>query len=170
MNTKLSNKIKSILKLKEFNLEHESKMAQARILSSILEVVDNKKLTQVELEELTGLKQSFLSGLFNQNRNLSMKHIALLQNALGIVLQPPSYLTVDNHEEKFYSEIDYKPAYRCFPDMEYLKEEIFITWINPLEENDKEELKHYNTVNTKTLNSLEIGKDYEIHSNEFELF
>jgi predicted XRE-type DNA-binding protein len=130
MNTKLSNNIKSLLKQSDFNLEHESKMVQARILSTILEIIDHKNLTQVELEELTGLKQPFLSGLFNQRKKLNMEHIALFQNALRIKLQPPTYLNEEEHNEKFYSDDGYEPARTYFPDSFSLKDERIISWIN----------------------------------------
>ncbi|WP_034236098.1 transcriptional regulator [Arenibacter certesii] len=130
MNTKLSNNIKSLLKQSDFNLEHESKMVQARILSTILEIIDDKNLTQLDLEELTGLKQPFLSGLFNQHKKLNMEHIALFQNALRIKLQPPAYLNEEEHYEKYYSEDGYEPVRTYFPDSFTLKDERIISWIN----------------------------------------
>lgn len=130
MNTKLSNNIKSLLKQSDFNLEHESKMVQARILSTILEIIDDKNLTQLDLQELTGLKQPFLSGLFNQNKKLNMEHIALFQNALKIKLQPPTYLNEEEHNEKFYSDDGYEPARTYFPNSFSLKDERIISWIN----------------------------------------
>ncbi|GAA0735934.1 helix-turn-helix transcriptional regulator [Gaetbulibacter jejuensis] len=88
---------------KKFDLEHETKMVQARILSPILSAINQKKMTQVELEEKTGLNQSFLSAIFNNKRRLNMEHIAKFQNALGIKLQSPEVLSIENHYEKFYN-------------------------------------------------------------------
>lgn len=130
MSTKLSNSIKSLLKQNDFNLEHESKMVQARILSTFLNIIDDKKLTQSDLEKLTGLKQPFLSSLFNQRRRLNMEHIALFQNALKIKLQPPEYLNDEEHNEKFYSDKEYVPTKTYFPDSFSLKNENIVSWIN----------------------------------------
>lgn len=130
MSTKLSNSIKSLLKQDDFNLEHESKMVQARILSTFLGIIDDRKLTQSDLEKLTGLKQPFLSGLFNQRRRLNMEHIALFQNALKIKLQPPEYLNDQEHNEKFYSDEEYVPTKTYFPDSFSLRDENIISWIN----------------------------------------
>lgn len=109
MDTKLS-KIRSFLKNDEFDIEHESKMVQSRILSSILKVVEEKNMTQTELSKKTGLKQPFLSELFNLHKKLNMNHIALFQKALEIKLQPPNYYSEERHSEKFYSNEEYMPA------------------------------------------------------------
>lgn len=104
---KLLNKIKDELKLDTFNIEFESEMVQSRILSSFLEVIDEKGLTQTDLEKLTGLTQPFISALFNNRRKLNVEHIALFQEALKIVLQPPTYLSKEEHTNKFYTDTDY---------------------------------------------------------------
>lgn len=97
-----SDKIKSIFKLQKFDLDFESKMVQARILSPILEEIENKGLNQSDLSELSGLTQPFISQLFNYKRKLSMEHIARLQNALEIILQAPISISKNEHNRKFY--------------------------------------------------------------------
>lgn len=151
MSTKLSNNIKSLLKQDDFNLEHESKMVQARILSTIIEVVDNKELTQKDLEKLTGLKQPFLSGLFNQRRKLNMEHIALFQKALKIKLQPPKYLSYQEHNEKFYSDEEYIPARTYFLDSFSLKDEKITSWINTRKYKCSIEKEGYNVIESGSL-------------------
>lgn len=106
MNMKSKNKFSNLYKGKEFNLELEAKLVQARFLSPIIEFIKSKKITQTELKKKTGLSQSFLSNLFNGNKKVNIEHIALLQNALGIVLQPPDPLTNEEHYAKFYENSD----------------------------------------------------------------
>ena len=130
MNMKLSNSIKSLLTKDEFDLEYESNMVQSRILSSILEVVDDKKMTQTELSEKTGLKQPFLSALFNLHKKLNMKHIALFQKALEIKMQPPEYYSEEKHLERFYSNKEYIPATTHFIDSDVFKGAHFVSWVN----------------------------------------
>ncbi|MFT6945604.1 MAG: transcriptional regulator with XRE-family HTH domain [Vicingaceae bacterium] len=130
MNMKLSNSIKSLFKNEDFDLDHESKMAQARILSTFLEIIENNKQTQSDLAELTGLKQPFLSGLFNQRRKLSMNHIALLQKALKVKLEPPTYLSDGEHFEKHYSIDEYEPASSYFTESLPLKNKCVVSWVN----------------------------------------
>ncbi|WP_329805210.1 helix-turn-helix domain-containing protein [Flavobacterium facile] len=107
MNTKLLNKIKSELNNNCFDIVFESQMVQSRIISSFLEVIESKNFTQKDLEDLTGLTQPFLSGLFNNRKKLNVEHIARLQNALNIVLQPPKYLSVEEHHNTYYQEDEY---------------------------------------------------------------
>ncbi len=107
MNTKLLNSIKEELNLDSFDLEHETNMVQARILSPLIEEMELNGITQEELAKITGLKQPFISGLLNIRKNLSMKHIALLQNALGVVLQPPNKLDTLDHSSTFYGSSKY---------------------------------------------------------------
>lgn len=133
MNTKLSNNIKSLIQFDDFDKEYEAKMVQSRILSTVLEVIENQNLTQLDLENLTGLKQPFLSSLFNLHKKLNMEHIALFQKALKIKLQPPSYFTEDSHIKQFYLEDDYEAVKTHFIDSEDLKNNPFLSWINPKE-------------------------------------
>lgn len=108
INMKSLNKIKQQLSNnKDFDLLYESQMVQSRIISSILEVIEEKKYTQQELEELTGLSQPFLSGLFNNRKKLNVEHIAKFQNALNIVLQPPKCLSKREHTNTYYVEDNY---------------------------------------------------------------
>lgn len=107
MNMKLLDNIKSQLNNDNFDIVFESKMVQSRIISTFLEVIESKKLTQNYLEELTGLSQPFLSALFNNRKKLNVEHIAKLQNALKIVLQPPKYLTFEEHYHTYYQEDEY---------------------------------------------------------------
>lgn len=53
-----------------------------------------------------GLPQPFLSVLLNSKKKLNVEHIAMFQQALGIVLQPPQYLPIEEHENKFYENGD----------------------------------------------------------------
>ena len=162
MSTKLSNSIKSLLKQDDFNLEHESKMVQARIMSTFLTIIDDRKLTQLDLEKLTGLKQPFLSGLFNQHRRLNMEHIALFQKALKVKLQPPKYLTDDEHFEEFYSDDEYIPAKTHFLDSFCLKDEPIISWIDSKNFNFTIDKEGYSVVESGSLSSklLESDIDY----------
>ncbi|WP_243473063.1 helix-turn-helix domain-containing protein [Winogradskyella sp. MH6] len=100
------NKFKNILTNPNFDIEHETQMVQSRILSSILEIMDEKEYNQSDLERLTGLSQPFLSSIFNNKKKLSMRHIALIQEALGVILQPPTALSKEAHNNKFYNEND----------------------------------------------------------------
>src|SRR5690606_3879458 len=102
----------------------------SRILSSILEVVEDKKMTQTELSEKTGLKQPFLSALFNLHKKLNMNHIALFQKALEIKLQPPKHYSEEKHLERFYSDKEYIPATTQFIDSDVFKGSHFISWVN----------------------------------------
>lgn len=108
MNMKSLNNYKNAFEISSFDLEHEANMVQSRILSSLLEVIEKKGLTQLDLEVLTGLKQPFLSAVFNNRKKINMGHIALLQNALEIVLQPPTYLSKNEHLNKFYDQHDFE--------------------------------------------------------------
>lgn len=107
MNTKLLDKIKGQLNHDNFDIVFESEMVQSRIVSTFLEVIESKNFTQNDLEELTGLSQPFLSALFNNRKKLNVEHIAKLQNALKIVLQPPTYLTIEEHYNTYYQEDEY---------------------------------------------------------------
>ncbi len=107
MNTKSLEKIKAAISnvnVRKFNLDYEAEMVQARILSPFYEIIEDNNISQVELEKLTGIKQSFLSGLFGGSRKLSMKHIALLQKGLEIVMQPPKYLSLIDHNTEHYTD------------------------------------------------------------------
>ena len=146
MNMQLSSNIKTLLKKEEFDLDHESSMVQSRILSSILEVVEDKKMTQTELSEKTGLKQPFLSALFNLHKKLNMNHIALFQKALGVKLQPPKYYSEEKHLKKFYSDKEYIPATTQFIDSDVFNGTQFVSWISD---------KHLRTANKGTYSIIE---------------
>jgi predicted XRE-type DNA-binding protein len=105
---KLLNKIKEGFKDEGFDLDHESSMVQARILSPILEKIERDKISQINLAELTGFTQPLLSALFNNTKKLSMKHISLLQKGLGVVIQSSDILTLKEHEERFHVNKDTK--------------------------------------------------------------
>lgn len=168
MNMKLSNNIKSLLKKDEFDLEYESNMVQSRILSSIIEVVEDKKMTQAELSAKTGLKQPFISGLFNLHKKLNMNHIALFQKALDIKLQPPKYFTEDKHLEMFYSDKEYIPATTQFIDSENFKEAHFISWIS--DKKTKKTYKDaYSVIKTISLKGTEKTKDQSFKFLEIEV-
>lgn len=167
MNTKLSNNIKSLLKNEEFNLDYESSMVQSRILSSILKVIEGKKMTQTELSEKTGLKQPFLSGLFNLHKKLNMNHIALLQKALDIKLQPPNYYSKEEHYKTFYSDKEYIPAITQFIDSEILKETQFISWVKDKEMKTANK-ETYSIIETTTLKELITKSDNSFEFAETE--
>jgi predicted XRE-type DNA-binding protein len=164
---KLSNSIKSLLLKNDFDLEYESNMVQSRFLSSIIEVVEDKNITQAELSEKTGLKQPFISALFNLHKNLNMNHIALFQKALDIKLQPPTYFSEDKHSEMFYSDKEYIPATTHFIDSEVFKGSPFVSWIG-----DKQIKKSindvYSVVETISLNDLKKNKDTSFEFLEIE--
>lgn len=148
MNTKLLNKAKSLLNNKNFDIAFESQMVQSRIISTLLEVIENKNLTQKDLENLTGLKQPFLSALFNNRKKLNVEHIARFQNALKIVLQPPKYLTLEEHHNTYYQEDEYVGLNKI---NETLKKEIeFICYKNFLsnERNSYSEDKNFHSPRT----------------------
>jgi transcriptional regulator with XRE-family HTH domain len=107
MNMKSLVQIKNQLNENKVDMVFESQMVQSRIVSTLLEVIEIKKVTQKELEERTGLSQPFLSGLFNNKKSLNVEHIAKLQNALNIILQPPKYLTTEEHYNIYYQEDEY---------------------------------------------------------------
>lgn len=101
------DKINKIFSEETFDLDFESQMVQSRIVSTLLEVIESKNLKQKDLEELTGLSQPFISALFHNRKKLNVEHIALFQNALDIVLLPPSYMEANDHKIKYYSENDF---------------------------------------------------------------
>lgn len=102
------NEIQKAFEKNGFDLAHESDMVQSRILSPIIEAMEEKGVTQSELSEKTGLKQPFISAVLNVRRKLNMEHIALFQKALGIVIQPPTALSTDQHQHKFYNKEAYE--------------------------------------------------------------
>ncbi len=104
MNMKSLSEIKKELDFDQFDLEHEANMVQSRILSPIIELIESKKLSQVELQKLTGLKQPFISALLNIRKKLSMEHIARFQHALDIKLESPTLLSSQNHDQEYYIE------------------------------------------------------------------
>ena len=104
----LLNQLRRTLNDDKFDLQFESEMVQSRIISTFLDIIDQKHYTQKELESLTGLKQPFISALFNNRKKLNVEHIALFQKALNIILQPPSYLSKDEHISKFYKDEDFE--------------------------------------------------------------
>lgn len=104
MTMKSLNKLKEIFSIDTFDLEFESQMVQSRIISTLLEVIESKKLKQKDLVELTGLSQPFISALFHNRKKLNVEHIALFQKALDIVLQPPTYLDANEHKKYYYSD------------------------------------------------------------------
>ncbi len=159
---KLSSNIKSLLRRDEFDLEYESNMVQSRILSSILEVVEDKKMTQTELSEKTGLKQPFLSAIFNLHKKLNMNHIALFQKALDIKLQPPQYYSEERHSEKFYSDEEYIPATTRFIDSDVFKGTHFVSWINDkqIRTSAKDAYSIIETISLKDLKD-KSDKDFE---------
>ncbi len=91
-----------------FDLEYETKMVQSRLISTILEAMDEKEFIQSDLAKLTGLSQPFISAIMNNHKNLNMEHIALFQKALNIVLQPPKYLDNNEHRNKYYCSNDFE--------------------------------------------------------------
>ncbi|MGK4568870.1 helix-turn-helix domain-containing protein [Flavobacterium sp. 3HN19-14] len=104
---KLLNKLIHKLDTSEFDVTFESQMVQSRIISVFLEIIEFKNLTQQELVQLTGLSQPFLSAIFNNRKKLNVEHIAKLQKALGVILQPPTYLSKEQHHYEYYNESDY---------------------------------------------------------------
>ncbi|MEK8179919.1 helix-turn-helix transcriptional regulator [Flavobacterium buctense] len=104
---KLLDQIRNQLNENRVDIVFESQMVQSRIVSTFLEVIENNKVTQKELEERTGLSQPFLSAIFNNRKKLNVEHIAKLQNALNIILQPPKYLTTEEHYNTYYQDDEY---------------------------------------------------------------
>lgn len=102
------NKIQDEFENNKFDLEHESKMVQSRILSPIIEAIEENGLTQEELSERTGLRQPFISAILNIRKKLNMEHIALFQKALGIIIQPPQALSINEHKHKYYNKEEYE--------------------------------------------------------------
>ena len=100
--------IKNFLEDESFDLEHEAAMVQSRFLSPIIAAIEDNHIKQGDLAEATGLAQPFISALLNVRKKLSMEHIALFQKALGIILQAPDALPLEEHQSKFYSEKEYE--------------------------------------------------------------
>ena len=96
--------LKKIFSGNSFDLEFESQMVQSRIISTFLDVIDEKNITQKELENRTGLSQPFISALFNNRKKLNVEHIAKFQNALGIKLKSPEYLSNSDYEFEYFKE------------------------------------------------------------------
>ena len=103
----LLNKIQSEFENNGFDLEHESNMVQSRILSPIIEAIDEQGITQEKLSEKTGLSQPFISAILNIRKKLNTEHIALFQKALGIIIQTPKALAISEHKSKFYKKEEY---------------------------------------------------------------
>jgi hypothetical protein len=87
---------------KEYDVEHETKMVQSRILAPLIEVIEQKGYTVQKLSELTGLNSIKITALLNIENLITMEQIALFQKALGIVIQPPEAITTEEHNKKFY--------------------------------------------------------------------
>ena len=145
------NKIQNEFENNGFDLEHESDMVQSRILSPIIEAIEEKGLTQAELSERTGLKQPFISAILNVRKKLNMEHIALFQKALGIVIQSPQVLSINEHKHKYYNKEEYDT-----PSVE-LFEEIYHTHsIKSLQQYSKS--KKEVTYTSRKLSSLSFPK------------
>jgi len=110
----LLNKIRAEINNTKFDKEYEANMVQSRLLSPIIEIIEEQNITQEELSKRTGLKQPFISALLNIRRKLNMEHIALFQNALNIVIQTPDVLSKDEHKTKFYDLNDYDNSEELF--------------------------------------------------------
>lgn len=121
----LLNKIRSEIKNTEFDIEYEANMVQSRLLSPIIEIIEEQNITQKELSEKTGLAQPFISALLNIRKRLNMDHIALFQNALNIVIQTPNILSKDNHQNKFYDINDYNDSEDFFENIWHINQEKF---------------------------------------------
>lgn len=130
------NKIQIEFENNSFDLEHESKMVQSRILSPIIEAIEEQGLTQEELAERTGLKQPFISAILNVRRKLNMEHIALFQRALGIIIQTPEVLSLNEHRNRFYNKEEYD-----VPPNDLFEEIYHIHPINSLQQYSKSRKK-----------------------------
>ena len=97
--------LKKIFTEKSFDLEFESQMVQSRIVSTFLEVIEDKNITQKELEEKTGLSQPFISALLNNRKKLNVEHIARLQNALDVKLKSPEYISNSDYEKEYFKSL-----------------------------------------------------------------
>lgn len=84
----LNKNISNLIDLEGFDIEHETMMVQSRLLSPILQFKEDNNLSQNELAEMSGIKQPLLNSIINLKKNLSMKHIAQLQNAIDSVIAP----------------------------------------------------------------------------------
>lgn len=104
---KLLNKITNHFSNSDFDLDYETDMVQSRILSPIIDAYEKRGMTQSDLSEKTGLSQSFISSIFNIRKRLNMKHVALLQHALEIVLQKPEVLEKSKHNLKYHSKDEF---------------------------------------------------------------
>ena len=100
-------KLRELFTEKSFDLEFESQMVQSRIVSTFLEVIEDKNITQKELEEKTGLSQPFISALLNNRKKLNVEHIARLQNALDVKLKSPEYISNSDYEKEYFKESEY---------------------------------------------------------------
>lgn len=83
-------------------LEIESKMIQSRLLSPMINRMEELGLNQSQLAARTGMSQPFINALLNIRKKANVEHLAKFQKALGIVLQPPKALTEEEHYREFY--------------------------------------------------------------------
>jgi len=96
------SKYSKIVKPKDYDQEHETKMVQSRLLAPLIEVIEQKGYTVKKLSELTGLNRIKITALLNIENLITMEQIALFQKALGVMIQPPAVITAEEHNKKFY--------------------------------------------------------------------
>ena len=167
---KYLNKFKDMFNSKSFDLEHETDMVQSRIVSTILEVKEKTGMTQKKLSELTGLKQPFISALFNNRKRLNMEHIALFQNAMEFKLQPPKYLSSKEHFNKFYSTegFDLERKYWTLLEEQDKKVDVVAVYMDTIQR--KTENKFHvvkGSFKAGEFRSVKVSKKKEITRDEF---
>ena len=87
-----------------------------------------------------------------------MEHIALLQEALGIKLQPPAYLDNEEHIEKYYSNEEYEPAKTHFIDDCAFNQEHFVRWVSTNKFTNNLDKGSYAVVDTGSLSDKLLDK------------
>ena len=85
-----------------YDLKHETKMVQARIVSPLIKIIEVKGYTVNKLSELTNLTETKIDRLLNGAESITMEELALFQKALDVVIEPPFVLTKEEHNNKYY--------------------------------------------------------------------
>lgn len=84
------------------DLDYEALMIQARLLSPYLTVMEDKGFDNTELSKRSGIEEYRIKLIFSGNAFITMEEIAMIQEALDVIAQPPFLLTKEAHKKQHY--------------------------------------------------------------------
>ena len=85
------------------DLDYEAIMVQSRFLSPFMVVMEDKGYNYDHLAKKSGIKKKRLKEIFIMEKHITIEEIAMLQEGLEVVAQPPFLLTKEAHEKQHYS-------------------------------------------------------------------